>query len=91
MVEHDLAKVGVEGSSPFARSKNFLKSQRLIPRCDFHSAARSGTKRKFAVCAGCATRPDWSRLVATSLAATLFQMIVIEIHAGLELPNFDAP
>lgn len=29
MVEHDLAKVGVEGSSPFARS-NFFQSIQLI-------------------------------------------------------------
>jgi hypothetical protein len=29
VVEHDLAKVGVEGSSPFARSKIFLIWQSL--------------------------------------------------------------
>src|SRR4051794_21696290 len=35
-VEHDLAKVGVEGSNPFARSIFFLQYQRLSippPRC----------------------------------------------------------
>ena len=28
MVEHDLAKVGVEGSNPFARSRIFLMAKR---------------------------------------------------------------
>ena len=30
MVEHDLAKVGVEGSNPFARSRTFLAFLALI-------------------------------------------------------------
>jgi hypothetical protein len=29
VVEHDLAKVGVEGSSPFARSRNFTTPSKL--------------------------------------------------------------
>ena len=39
MVEHDLAKVGVEGSSPFARSSFFFQFNDLarlkacVPRC----------------------------------------------------------
>src|SRR5205814_9746092 len=40
VVEHDLAKVGVEGSSPFARSKNFhswsiLRTGRHEPALSF--------------------------------------------------------
>src|SRR5437588_149028 len=35
VVEHDLAKVGVEGSSPFARSKNFHPSNKFGPGSPF--------------------------------------------------------
>src|SRR5262249_1016722 len=31
-VEHDLAKVGVEGSNPFARSKNFFSRKGIWPK-----------------------------------------------------------
>ena len=39
VVEHDLAKVGVEGSNPFARSKNPPKIRRLSPSLQERSTA----------------------------------------------------
>jgi hypothetical protein len=50
--------------------------------------------RRLIFCSNCSATPQGSgssEKKLFGLAAALFQMIVIEIHAGLELPNFDAP
>src|SRR5205814_702664 len=68
-VEHDLAKVGVEGSNPFARSKSHNKSKgwlRLQGGIDCHFGPAEADARKirvrpssFPVPSNLLVSPDW--------------------------------
>ena len=55
-VEHDLAKVGVEGSNPFARS-SFKGFSQLSLRKSFTKYAKSDRSMSLATTAGQAVRP----------------------------------
>ncbi len=55
-VEHNLAKVGVEGSNPFARSK-FLQENRYLDDCHSNSAIFVVVRLAIGVLIPCCRRP----------------------------------